>query len=161
TGHRAARSGAHDARSNRRDAAARVVAAIDDSTRACEGGRSGRLLSELLRPRLGKGGANECASHDGGDERVRLEPGPLNLGREGVAEDLVERVDECFADGIEVMVLDAVVNVTLAERANGVEQSIRIVERGNDDRECLDQLLSLRVHVDVAEEPGGALIDLE
>jgi len=74
---------------------------------------------------------------------------------------LVERVDECFADGIEVMVLDAVVNVTLAERANGVEQSIGIVKRGDDDRERLDQLLSLRVHVDVAEEPGGALIDLE
>jgi hypothetical protein len=35
-------AGAHDARSNRRDAAARVVAAVDDSTRACEGGRSGR-----------------------------------------------------------------------------------------------------------------------
>lgn len=67
-------------------------------------------------------------------------------------------MQERFAYRIEVVRIDAVVNVSLPERSERGKQAIGVVQRGDDHGERCRELDSLRVHVDAVEEPRRARV---
>src|SRR5262249_52425943 len=85
----------------------------------------------------------------------------MDFLRELGAEGAPHRREQGLADAVEMVLLDSVTGVSLAESRDGREQAVRIVEGGDDDRERLRELLSLRTHVHVGEQFRGALVDLE
>src|SRR6185369_5119290 len=91
--------------------------------------------------------------HPARQDAVRLDPRLAALGREGVAQPDRERVEERLTDGPEHLGRHAVAGMARAERLDGRNDRVELVDALHDDRERLHQVLALGGHVGVGEQP--------
>ena len=164
---------AHERREHRRDeawawrrrsswpSAPMMRRRVGDASRAPRGPPRHLVDPTVTMRRFGGVHIGRALDHDRGQRSVRRRPGGPDIGRERLAEPLLERPEQRLAHCRVVLLADAVACMATAECLDRRHDLVELVEALHDDRQGLHEDLALGIHVGPPEEPLDGRVELE